>query len=62
MANYDFKSTSPWKFEQLSRDLLKAARGLSFEVSKEGGDNILLMKRYFSSGVVKTVIILLFEI
>lgn len=38
MANYDFKSLSPWEFEQLSRDLLKAARGIDFEVFKEGRD------------------------
>lgn len=38
MANYDFKSLSPWEFEQLTRDLLKASLGLDFEVFKTGRD------------------------
>lgn len=38
MANYDFKSLSPWEFEQLSRDLLKASLGLDFELFKSGRD------------------------
>jgi len=38
MANYDFKNLSPWEFEQLSRDLLKAALDLDFELFKSGRD------------------------
>lgn len=38
MANYDFKSLSPWEFEQLTRDLLKVELGLDFESFKSGKD------------------------
>lgn len=38
MANYDFKNLSPWEFEQLARDLLKAELGLDFELFKSGRD------------------------
>lgn len=38
MPNYDFKSLSPWEFEQLSRDLLRANLGLDFELFKSGRD------------------------
>jgi hypothetical protein len=38
MPNYDFKSLSPWEFEQLSRDLLKAGIGMEFELFKTGRD------------------------
>ncbi len=38
MSDYDFKSLSPWEFEQLSRDLLKASLGLDFELFKSGKD------------------------
>lgn len=38
MTDYDFKSLSPWEFEQLSRDLLRAALELDFELFKSGRD------------------------
>lgn len=38
MPDYDFKSLSPWEFEQLSRDLLKAGIGVDFELFKTGRD------------------------
>ncbi len=38
MPDYDFKSLSPWEFEQLSRDLLKAGIGIEFEIFKTGRD------------------------
>lgn len=38
MPDYDFKSLSPWEFEQLSRDLLKAGIGMEFELFKTGRD------------------------
>lgn len=38
MTEYDFKSLSPWEFEQLSRDLLKAGIGVEFELFKTGRD------------------------
>ena len=38
MPDYDFKSLSPWEFEQLSRDLLRASLGLDFELFKSGRD------------------------
>jgi hypothetical protein len=38
MPDYDFRSLSPWEFEELSRDLLKAGIGVEFELFKTGRD------------------------
>jgi len=38
MLLYDFKSISPSEFENLSRDLMKAERGMDFEIFKQGRD------------------------
>lgn len=38
MNDYDFKSLSPWEFEQFSRDILHASLGLDFDIFKSGRD------------------------
>lgn len=54
MPDYDFKSLSPWEFEQLSRDLLKASLGIDFELFKSGRDQGIDLRysKYKSNDII----------